>query len=58
MDLPLLKNDITTTKAVSQNEIYSRYMESGISAYTLEISEILTTRPLARKSEAVKGQVD
>jgi hypothetical protein len=27
MDLPLLKNDITTTKAASQNEIHCRYME-------------------------------
>jgi hypothetical protein len=26
MDLPLLKNDITTTKAASQNEIHSRYL--------------------------------
>ncbi len=27
MDLPLLKNDITTTKAASQNEIYSETVE-------------------------------
>jgi len=38
MDLPLLKNDIATTKAASQNEIYSSNMQSGLVTCSLEIS--------------------
>jgi hypothetical protein len=41
MDLPLLKNDITKTLKPQKPVIYSRYMKSGLSAYTLEISAIL-----------------
>ena len=38
-DLPLLKNDITNNLEPQKPVIYSRYMKSGLSAYTLEISQ-------------------
>ena len=42
MDLPLFKNDITTIVRSQKPVIYSRYMKSGLSAYMLEVSGILT----------------
>ena len=40
MDLPLLQNDITNNLGPQKPVIYSRYMKSGLSAYTLEVSHV------------------
>jgi hypothetical protein len=39
-DLPLMKNDITIFELELKYEIHSRKMQSGFSAYMLEVSQV------------------